>query len=146
MNVKIDDASSFKSIIEEIEKIPKLAAEQEKQALQEIKKIIVNNVKKAVPSQAEDKLSNYDGTTPYVHIKDDIKATVKQTKDGFSSVTIRGGKYTGYKWHMLDDGTRNPDGTIHTAATNFTINAMRASEQEIDRVIDALMENVANGR
>ena len=60
-------------------------------------------------------------------------------------MTIHGGKNTGYKWHMLDDGTRNPDGTVHTPALHFTDRASKAAEAKIDRMVDELERKVTEG-
>jgi len=43
-----------------------------------------------------------------------------------------GGKETAYKWHMLSDGTLNPDGSTHTDATHFDEKAIKNSKDEID--------------
>ena len=68
--------------------------------------IIKKNVEINLPrSDAGATSTNYDGT-PYVHMRDDVKTTVKDDKAGTAYVIIRGGKYTGYKWHMLENGNQ----------------------------------------
>jgi hypothetical protein len=43
---------------------------------------------------------------------------------------------------MLDDGTRNPDGTIHTPALHFTQKALAEAEGEINDIIDQLERRI----
>lgn len=143
MKVTFDDKGVLAGIIEEIEAIPGITAEHEKEALKDIGKVIAKHVKAKLPIEYL-KQVNYDGSMPYVHMRDDVKTTVRQDKAGYSSVTIHGGKKTAFKWHILDDGTRNKDGTVHTPAIHFTQNAMKASEIEVDKIIDRLVEEVAS--
>lgn len=133
----------FLSISHGISRIPSLTEEANKKVLKKIGNIIASNVKKQL-NRNPDVLANYDGTTPAIHVVDDIKIKV-DGKSGFQSVIVKGGKYTGYKWHLIDDGTLSPKGNPHTKATNFTMKAMAASQAEIDALIDQLIEEVANG-
>lgn len=140
-----DNAYPVQSIVEEVNRLPELTEQAEKKVFNDIGKIIVTHVKALLPPSGRDGLSNYDGSQPYVDMRDDIKSTVKR-KDGFVSLIVRGGKKTGYKWHLLDDGTRNPNGTTHTSAKHFTDKAMRNAEAEIDKYIDQIISEVANGK
>lgn len=134
MNVNLDYSQALNEIVAEISKIPQLTAEKEKKAFQQIGKELVKEVKKALPRSDAD----------HKHMADDVKSSVS-SKSGICSVVVRGGKLTGYKWHMLDDGTRNPDGSIHTPATHFTQIAMQAATSKIDDIVDDLVKEVAKG-
>ena len=83
---------------------------------------------------------------PVHYRKEDIKVTIngKRKKTGVTGVTVHGGKLTAYKWHMLDDGTRNPNGTVHTKAIHFTKKAVDASAGDIDKIVDNLIGRVVN--
>lgn len=83
----------------------------------------------------------------YKHMRDDIKVTVngKKQKTGISGVTVHGSKDTAYKWHLLDDGTRNPDGTVHTPAMHFTSKAMQKATSGIEKLITELERKVTQG-
>jgi HK97 gp10 family phage protein len=96
----------------------------------EIKKEVKNNLPK----------SNEDAK----HMRDDIKVTVqgKKAKTGITGVTVHGGKETAFKWHLLDDGTRNPDGSVHTPALHFTSKAMQAATPRIEQLINDLERSV----
>ena len=96
----------------------------------EIKKEVKNNLPK----------SNEDAK----HMRDDIKVTVqgKKAKTGITGVTVHGGKETAFKWHLLDDGTRNPDGSVHTPALHFTSKAMQAATPRIEQLINDLERKV----
>lgn len=77
--------------------------------------------------------TNYDGS-PYTHMKDDVKFSVRKDKNKNLYVSVRGGKMTGYKWHLLNDGTINMRGN------NFMDKAMLNSESEIETMIDNMIE------
>jgi hypothetical protein len=117
--------------------------QEEKEAMKGIQKIIVDKLKNTMP-ESDGQNTNYDGSKPYVHMKKDIKATVK-SKDGVAYVLIRGGKLTGYKWHLVNDGTRDSNGRVKTAATHFIDIALKQSESAIDALIDDLIGGVVDG-
>lgn len=111
---------------------------------------LMAGIGKEIKKQVKDILPKSDSTDDgyqmgtYKNMRDDIKVTVngKKKKTGITGVTIHGGKNTGYKWHLLDDGTRNPDGSVHTKAIHFTSKAMDAATPVIERLINELERKV----
>lgn len=146
MKVELDAHDLMRSISEEINRIPNLTAEAEKRGMRKIGKILQAKVKAYMPTESKDygHRTNYDGST-LVHMKDDVKFKVKDEK-GYASLVVYGDKYTGYKWHLLDDGTRDPNGDVHTEATHFTSKALKAAEPEIDAIISEMIEEVSHDR
>ncbi len=143
MKVDFEAREQLFAIEEELRKLPEMVEQEEKKVMKSIQKIITEKLKKNMP-KGDGQKTNYDGSKPYVHMQDDIKATVK-SQDGRAYVLIRGGKLTGYKWHMINDGTRGPDGRVKTPATHFIERAMKESEAEIDALIDKLIGGIADG-
>lgn len=143
MKVEFND-EGFKEISQLINDLPKELEDKQKTVCTKIGKIIVDNVKKALPRSDTRKKHAADGTSTYKHMRDDVKMTVKQ-RSGFSSITVGGGKLTAYKWHLLDDGTMTHDGRPHTKAIHFTSTAMKTSKAEIDLLIDNMIAEVASG-
>ena len=105
---------------------------------------LLSDIGKEIKKEVQKILPKSDETGDYKHMRDDVKVTVngKRAKIGITGVTVHGGKKTAYKWHMLDDGTRNPDGSVHTPAMHFTSKAMSAAEGRIERLIDDLERKV----
>ncbi len=105
---------------------------------------LLGDIGKEIKKEVVKILPKSDETGDYKHMRDDVKVTVngKRAKTGITGVTVHGGKKTAYKWHMLDDGTRNPDGSVHTPAMHFTSKAMSAAEGRIERLIDDLERKV----
>ena len=131
-----------------LQRLPYGVENNEKEFLQRVGKTVKDNIKKfMVVSNVEEEAkkiqpSNYDGSRPYIHMKDDIGYSVKKDKQGRQYVTVKGGKFTGYKWHMVNDGTHNKDGSVHTKPTHFIDNGMNLAESDIEAEIDRLMEKV----
>ena len=69
----------------------------------------------------------------YVHMQDDVQAGVRTNKDGELYASIRGGKKTGTKWHLLNDGTHNMN------ATHFMDKAMAEVGPQIEAILDKEM-------
>lgn len=122
----------------EIAKMPDMLEAEEKKFLSDAGKILARNVRRnlrGIRSARVDK--------NHKHMADDVKYTVKKSRNsGDLYLSVRGGKMTGYKWHLLNDGTRNPDGSIHTPATHFIDETMRQSEAEINALIDSYIGKV----
>lgn len=133
MRVNMEYDHALQEMVAEVLSMPKLSEQAEKKAMQSIAKEIVKNVKEVLPR------SDSDGK----HMADDVKSTVKQA-DGSYYCSVHGGKETGYKWHMLDDGTRNPDGSVHTPAIHFTDSAMAKSTPKVEKILDDLVKEIAN--
>lgn len=126
VDLNFEDAFSslendLKSMAKELERAP---------IVRKCSQVIKKNVEKNLPKSDLGAIStNYDGT-PYVHMRNDVKATVKDDKAGNAYAIVGGGKYTSYKWHLLDNGTSD------TAALHFTDKAMKESDPEIDAIVD----------
>lgn len=142
MKVEFDASQQLFSIEQELRRLPELVEKEEKKVMRNIGKIITEKLKANLKKSAGQN-TNYDGSKPYVHMEDDIKATVK-SKDGVAYVLIRGGKLTAYKWHMVNDGTRDRNGRVKTSATHFIDKALKQSEPEIDALIDELIGGIAD--
>jgi HK97 gp10 family phage protein len=69
----------------------------------------------------------------------DVKVTVKDDKQGFVYAIIRGGKYTGYKWHMVENGTS------HSRAMHFIEKALNNAEDEIENIVDEAIRKAVQG-
>lgn len=132
----------LKDIIEDIARIPELAEKEEKRVMAKIRDVLVAKVKANLPRSAGG--TNYDGSKPYVHMHEDIKASIK-SKGGVASLIISGGKKTAYKWHLVNDGTRDSKGHVKTVATHFVDKALVQAEPEIDELVDELIAEVTDG-
>lgn len=135
MKIEMKDFQpALADIAEMILAMPAALEQDQEKAFKDIGQAIKKHVQNEMPRGAEDGI-NYDGSTPYKHMADDVKVTLQGKKTGEYAVVVHGGKKTAYKWHMLDSGTRNPDGTQHTPATHFTSIALAKSQQDIDEVL-----------
>lgn len=132
----------LKDIMEDVARIPELAEKEEKRVMAKIRDVLVAKVKANLPRSKGG--TNYDGTEPYVHMREDIKASIK-SKGGGASLIISGGKKTAYKWHMVNDGTRDRKGQVKTVATHFVDKALAQAEPEIEKLVDELISEVADG-
>ncbi len=145
MNVKMDDDGAFRWINQMLLNIPASIQEQERPLLREAGKILKNNVKAVMRRSDVEEAAvkvepkNYDGSRPYVHMQDDISYKVKKSKTGALYVSVRGGKMTGYKWHLVNDGT------VKTNPTHFIETAENKSGQEIEQAIDRMIAEVLDG-
>jgi HK97 gp10 family phage protein len=134
MNITFDYEIALFSIEQEIARIPKELKGQTRTVIRKISKIVQNNVLKELNKLPDSEaLTNYDGTGPYIHMKDDIKVSVKDDQEGSVFAIIRGGKYTGYKWHLVNNGT------VKSRATHFIDIAMNKSENEVNQIIDEMI-------
>ena len=121
-------------IVAEVLRMDNILESEQATLMDEIGKEIKKEVRKILPKTDEN----------HKHMRDDIKVSVKGKKQntGVTGVVVGGGKDTAYKWHILDDGTRNPDGTVHTPALHFTSKALSAAEPTIDRLLIELERKV----
>ena len=129
-------------IVAEVLRMDQIMESEQEDLMKEIGKEIKKKVKEILP-KSESENDGYQ-TDKYKHMRDDIKVTIKgkRSKTGITGVTVHGSKDTAYKWHMLDDGTRNPDGSVHTKATHFTKKAMEAATPRIEQLINELERKV----
>ena len=139
MTVDMNYKDALNGIVADVLKMDNVLEKDQQKALEDIGKVIKRETQKVLP------VSDESGKG-YKHLRDDIKVTVngKKRKTGVTGVTVHGGKLTAYKWHMLDDGTRNPNGTVHTRARHFTAKAMENATPEIERIVDDLIGRVVN--
>lgn len=135
MKVNMDFDNALGGIITDVLRCEKILEEDQQKVLKTVGNEIKKAVKDALPKSHED----------HKHMKDDIKVTIngKRKKTGVMGVSVHGGKDTAYKWHMLDDGTRDPNGAVHTPATHFTQKAMQAATPAIEKEIDDLMRRIS---
>ena len=139
MTVDMNYKDALNGIVADVLKMDNVLEKDQQKALEDIGKVIKRETQKILPVSDE-------GGSGYKHMRDDIKVTVngKKRKTGVTGVTVHGGKLTAYKWHMLDDGTRNPNGTVHTRARHFTAKAMENATPEIERIVDDLIGRAVN--
>lgn len=131
-----------------ISKLPKELEDQEKEVLKKAGKIIKKNVTHFLKNsdiESRTKLippKNYDGTRPYKHVKDDVTYSTRKDKNGNLYVSVRGGKLTGYKWHLINDGHFARDKVTYVHGNNFMDKALIASQGEINQIISVMLEKV----
>lgn len=139
MRVDFEYEDSLNGIVADILRMENVLEEDQQKALE--------NIGKAIKKETQTLLhqSNEHGVE-YKHMRKDVKVTIngKKKKTGVTGVTVHGGKLTAYKWHMLDDGTRNPDGSVHTRAIHFTDRALGNAAPEIEKIIDDLIGRVTH--
>lgn len=137
MKVDFEYQQPLDEIVAEVLRMETILDAEQETLMSQIGKEIKKEVKDLLPRSDE-----YGGN--YKHMRDDVKVTVsgKKAKTGITGVTVHGGKDTAYKWHMLDDGTRNPDGSVHTPAIHFTTKAMQAATPRIEQFINDLERKV----
>lgn len=131
-----------------ISQLPRELEEQEKAVLKKAGEIIKKNVVRFVQkSDVESRAKlvapkNHDGSRPYKHIKDDVVYSTRKDKNGNLYVSVRGGKLTGYKWNMVNDGHFARDKTTYVPGNNFIDKALIASQGEINQAISEMLEKV----
>lgn len=128
--VLFDDGDIVQGIMQDIAHIQFQTVEAEKKAIKDVGNAIKKEAVKLL------KLSDRQ----HVHMAKDVKVHV-QYKAGLVSCIVGGGKETGYKWHMLDSGTYNPNGTVHTKATGFVGQALKNAGPEIEKILSEAERN-----
>ena len=148
MEINMDYQDVMLDINEMLSNMPKELEEQEKVILKKIGSVIKGNVVKFlhhsdVETRAKQIIpSNYDGSKPYVHMKDDVQYKVKKDKQGNYYVSVGGGKYTGYKWVFIDNGHIARNGATFVPGTNFTTRAINMSDGDIEKSINEMVKRV----
>lgn len=146
--IEIEYEDEIHAINESLLNMPKEILDQENVVLRKVGNVIKKNVIRCLPeSDVETRAkeippSNIDGSRPYIHMKDDVKSKVKKDKNGNHYVSIHGGKLTGFKWHMLDQGHIARDGSTFVPGNNFIGRAMAASEGDVNKIIDDMLKKV----
>ena len=140
------DSKPLDEIVADVLRMEDIVESEQESLMSGIGKEIKKQVKALLP-RSDSTNDGYSWGSGYEHMRDDIKVTVngKKAKIGISGVTVHGGRDTGYKWHLLDDGTRNPDGSVHTPATHFTSKALKAAEPKIESLVNDLERKVVEG-
>lgn len=136
MKVDFTYERPLNEIVTEVLRMETIMESEQAELMKDIGKEIKKEVQKILPKSDE------PGNRK--HMRDDIKVTVsgKKEKTGITGVTVHGGKETAFKWHLLDDGTRNPDGSVHTKALHFTSKAMEAATPRIEQLINDLERKI----
>jgi len=68
------------------------------------------------------------------HMADDVSYRIVKDRYGGKVARIRGGRKTGTKWHLVNDGT------YRSKATHFIDTAMKQSDEEIEQIFEEEME------
>jgi HK97 gp10 family phage protein len=136
MKVDFKYEQPLDEIVAEVLRMETILESEQAEAMAQIGKEIKTQVKNILPKSDE----------KGKHMRDDIKVTVqgKKAKTGITGVTVHGGRDTAFKWHLLDDGTRNPDGSVHTPAKHFTSKAMQAATPRIEQIINEIERKVTS--
>ncbi len=141
MIIDLDANEVMKYITEELKMIPRNLEQEKIPMLKKIANIVKENVEEVLPESDIDATATNPDGTKYTHMKNDVKASIKTDKMGNTYAIVRGGKKTGFKWHLVDNGTSK------SRALHFTDKAMKKSEDEIDYVVsDVLNKAVSYGR
>lgn len=143
----MDFKEQISSIDEMIKSLPKSMESEEKKFLSRTGSAIKGNVvrylhRSGIESRLDIDPKNYDGSRPYVHIKDDVRFTVRRNKQGDLYVSVKGGKYTGYKWGFLNDGHIARDGKTFVPGTKFMERALQVSQGDISNALHDIMKKV----
>ena len=143
----MDFKGQIESIDEMLRSLPKSMESEEKKFLSKTGSAIKSNVvrylhRSGIESRLDIDPKNYDGSRPYVHIKDDVRFTVKRNKQGNLYVSVKGGKYTGYKWGFLNDGHIARDGKTFVPGTKFMERALQVSQGDISTALHDIMKKV----
>lgn len=143
----MDFKEQIESIDEMIRSLPKSMESEERKFLSKTGSAIKSNVvrylhRSGIESRLDIDPKNYDGSRPYVHIKDDVRFTVKRNKQGDLYVSVKGGKYTGYKWGFLNDGHIARDGKTFVPGMKFMERALQVSQGDISTALHDILKKV----
>jgi HK97 gp10 family phage protein len=134
MNVNMDYKQALNGMITDVLRSGQILESAQEALLTNAGKIIKKEVREIVPKSNE----------MHTHLRDDIKVSVrgKKRKTGVTGVSVYGGDDTWRKWHLIDDGTRNPDGSVHTPALHFSSKAMEKATPKIESLVNDLVRKV----
>lgn len=144
MKVNLEYNEALGEILGELQKVKVKTEKEEKILLKKSGEILKRNVEYYMVKSNVDKdfvnipPKNHDGSTPYVHMKDDVSYKIKKDKNGSFYVSVRGGKMTGFKWHLVNNGARNIEPKL------FVEKAMARSMPEIDRMVHELIKKAVD--
>ena len=148
MDVKFDYEQGVFEIDQMLSKMPKEIESQERPLLRKLGTIVKGKIKKYLHNSdiearaKEIPPSNYDGSRPYEHVRDDVTADVRKDKNGMLYASIRGGKMTGYKWNKINDGHFARDGYTWVPGNQFMDKAMKDAQGEVEKAIDDMVKKV----
>lgn len=118
-----DEGNSIEVFLSDITNSVRIAEDAYlKKSGQILKKNIVNNL---------NRLKTKQDTEQYTHMADDVQARIGKDKFGNKVMKIRGGKLTGTKWHLVNDGT------YKSRPTHFMDFAVAQSETDLEALVDA---------
>lgn len=137
MKVNLETDKALNDIVLDVLGMEQITEERTVQFLKDSGNVIKKNTVALLRGMKSDK--------NHKHMADDVKVTISGRKTGATGVIVGGGKKTAYKWHLLDDGTHNPNGSVHTRPTHFTQKALKASEGQIDALMTTLEGEITNG-
>ncbi|WP_315122337.1 HK97-gp10 family putative phage morphogenesis protein [uncultured Clostridium sp.] len=131
MGAKFDYEGALSEIRLDFEKLGKSTEKLEgktlKKACETVAKSVKNNLKRSTRNLPD-----------YVHMQDDVKVSnAKKDRDGAIIRTVGGGKKTGAKWHLLNDGTYSKNN-----ATHFMDISVSETETEVDSIFDNAIEQM----
>ena len=112
-----------------LEEIVGLTAEAEERFLKRAAKVVKKNV---VRNLNVSRTKNNDPR--YKHMADDVRYRIIKDRYGSKVARIRGGKKTGTKGHLVNDGT------YRSRATHFMDVALHQSETEIEQIFEEEMK------
>ncbi len=101
----------------------------EENYLKEASKIMKSNVEKNL-NQLRTKTNNPN----YKHMADDVTSGITKDQYGYKIARVRGGRRTGTKWHLVNDGT------YRSTATHFMDFAIKQTERDLERIADEEMK------
>lgn len=131
MGVKFDYEKSLNEIRFDFERLGKSTEKLEDKALKRGCETIAKSVEKNLKRSTRN-------LPDYVHMQDDVKiSNAKKDKDGAVIRTVGGGKKTGVKWHLLNDGTYDKNN-----ATHFMDKSISETETEVDNIFDDAIEQM----
>ena len=148
MDVKFDYEQGIFEIDQMLAQVPKGLESQERPLLRKLGTIVKGKIKKYLHSsdiEARSKEippSNYDGSRPYEHARDDVTADVRKDKNGMLYASRRGGKMTGNKLNKINDGHFARDGHTWVPGNQFMDKAMRDAQGEVEKAIDDMVKKV----
>lgn len=111
-----------------------------KKCLKQIGKHIQKCVKQYAPRPTKHPSYSDAGKENYKHIVDDISYTVRKSQmNGQYYVSVRGGKWTGYKWLWVNDGHFSQKGNW-VKGTHFVDKAEAAADNGINEIVDEYLK------
>ena len=106
-------------------------------------KKVLRKIGAAVKKQVETEAAKHRSDVDHVHVDQDVTFSIGQTKDTKQPyVSVKGGKMTGYKWAMLNDGFLMRNGKKHDGNQFVDIAEARAA-QEVAQIVDAYIREVS---